>query len=106
MHQSGTLIAAAVLATIIGAKGASADFCGDVQAAFAQSANFANLRGAATGDEMWRSNIGIAGASRCIISRPDKGKYSLYCIMKKVSDGGEANKEFSALVSQMKSCAP
>jgi hypothetical protein len=104
VYQSGALIAATMLATVLEAKAAFAAFCGDVQAALAQSANFANLRGAATDERTWTSSTVITGASICYISRADNGKYNLDCAMKTTSRETEANEAFSSLMTQVKSC--
>jgi hypothetical protein len=103
--------AVAVSAMLIWSKWAFAEFCGDLQAALAASANFAKLRGAENGYNAWKSNVVITGAQSCNIladnpNHAASGSYSLYCSMSKLSSDIEGATEFSTLVAKIKQCAP
>jgi hypothetical protein len=66
----------------------------------------ADLRGIAAGDKSWSTTIELAGAERCYIGQATDGKLNFYCIMKTFLHETDAQREFSILVSQIKSCAP
>jgi hypothetical protein len=101
-HMRWPIIA---LTPVIGTTGATADFCSELQSALAQSDKFAKLSG--TGGRTQQTNISVAGASSCSLSRATDGEYILSCTMlAKSSKEIEANELFSSLMTQLKSCLP